>query len=212
MTFPPPPTLLTRTIHYFALLHCIHLAPTWSRLGSQLLLVCVRVGVRASGERAHFHHHYVNGTFGMEPGDMLNDDDCGPNLVRCSSVYKRKGAWAPLKSSTLIFRQLYGLMQCMIIENKNQMHLVSKDVRRCGISLFRLSDLLSIAEICLGQGQHTSNDAADKSQSNAGLVLTISYRYLFVPLGDELPLSLTLVRTVGQPEGVHSCKFQIGCD
>ena len=86
VTFPPPPTLLTRTIHYFALLHCIHLAPTWSRLGSQLLLMCVRVGVRASGERAHFHHHYVNGTFGMEPGDMLNDDDCGPNLVGCSCV------------------------------------------------------------------------------------------------------------------------------
>ena len=35
VTFPPPPTLLTRTIHYFALLHCIHLAPTWSRLGSR---------------------------------------------------------------------------------------------------------------------------------------------------------------------------------
>ena len=103
------------------------------------MLMCVRVCVRASGERerAHCHHHYVNGTFGMEPGDMLNDVACGPNLVRSSCVYKRKGAWAPLKSSTLIFRQLYGLMQCMIIENKNQMHLVSKDVRRCGISLFR---------------------------------------------------------------------------
>ena len=86
VTFSPPPTLLTRTIHYFALLHCIHLAPTWSRLGSQLLLMCVRVGVRASGERAHFHHHYVNGTYGMEPGDMLNDVACGPNLVRCSCV------------------------------------------------------------------------------------------------------------------------------
>ena len=125
---------------------------------------------------------------------MLNDVACGHNLVRCSCVSKRKGAWAQLMSSTLIFRQLYGLMQCMIIEEKNQMHLVSKSARRCGISLFRLSDhcrnLL-----------YSSNDVADKSQSNAGLVLTILYRYLFVPLANELPLSLSLVRPF---EATHS--------